>query len=97
MGTAFSSEGRLNLRNARFTSDLGPLDPTCSCPTCRHYSRAYLRHLVNAKEMLGSILLSVHNLHYLLDLARQARDAVEADAFGAFLRDWRNSAGADDF
>jgi queuine tRNA-ribosyltransferase len=97
MGTAFSSEGRLNLRNARFTSDLGPLDPTCTCPTCQQYSRAYLRHLVNSKEMLGSILLSIHNLHYLLDLARMARESVEAGTFGELLSSWRSSPAADDF
>jgi queuine tRNA-ribosyltransferase len=97
MGTAFSSEGRLNLKNARFTSDLGPLDPACSCPTCQQYSRAYLRHLVNAKEMLASTLLSIHNLHYLLDLAAQAREAVEGQCYGAFLAQWRSSPAFDDF
>ncbi len=97
LGTAFSSEGRLNLRNARFSSDFGPLDSECTCDTCTGYSRAYLRHLVNTKEMLGSILLSVHNLHYLLDLARQARVAVEADDYGAFLQAWRSSPASDDF
>ena len=54
MGTAFSSEGRMNLRNAPYTRDFGPLDPACSCPTCTTYTRAYLRHLVSSKEMLGS-------------------------------------------
>ncbi|PKQ16156.1 MAG: tRNA guanosine(34) transglycosylase Tgt [Actinobacteria bacterium HGW-Actinobacteria-7] len=97
MGTAFSSEGRLNLRNARFIDDFGPLDPTCSCPTCTSYSRAYLRHLVNAKEMLASTLLSVHNLHFLIDLARRAREAVETDTYGVFLARWRDSPAADDF
>lgn len=97
MGTAFSSEGRLNLKNARFTSDFGALDPECSCATCTQYSRAYLRHLVNTKEMLGSILLSVHNLHYLLDLARRAQEAVETDSYEAFLSQWRRSPGADDY
>ncbi len=71
MGTAFSSAGRMNLKNAQYARDFGPLDPTCSCPTCTQYSRAYLRHLVSMKEMLGSILLSVHNLHFLLDLTAQ--------------------------
>ena len=70
LGTAFSSEGRLNLRNARFARDFGPLDPACTCSTCTEYSRAYLRHLVSTKEMLGAILLTVHNLHFLLDLTR---------------------------
>lgn len=97
LGTAFSSEGRLNMRNARFATDFGPLDPECSCPTCRGYSRAYLRHLVRSKEMLGAILLTQHNLHYLLDLTARARAAIEAGTFGAFLSAWRDSPAADDF
>jgi queuine tRNA-ribosyltransferase len=97
LGTAFSSEGRLNLRNARFARDNGPLDPACSCPTCTEYSRAYLRHLVNTKEMLGAILLTVHNLHYLLDLTRRAREAIEAGAYSSFRDEWMASPAADDF
>jgi queuine tRNA-ribosyltransferase len=97
LGTAFSSEGRLNLRNARFTRDLGPLDPGCTCSTCTGYSRAYLRHLVNTREMLGAMLLSIHNLHYLLDLTRQARESVLAGSYGAFLSEWRASPACDDY
>ena len=78
LGTAFSSEGRLNLKNARFTRDFGALDSACTCSTCSQYSRAYLRHLVNTKEMLGAILLTIHNLHFLLALMRRARAALEA-------------------
>ncbi len=97
LGTAFSSDGRLNLRNARFARDLGPLDPACSCPACAEYSRAYIRHLVNTKEMLGAILLSIHNLHFLLDLTRRARESIEAGTFGAFLAEWRDSPAACDW
>lgn len=97
MGTAFSSEGRLNLRNARFSRDFTPLDPVCTCPVCKGYTRAYLRHLVVSKEMLGSILLSQHNLHYLTDLMRRARLAVEAGVYGAFLTQWLDSPAADDY
>ncbi len=97
MGTAFSSEGRMNLRNAKYARDLGPLDPGCSCPVCTTYTRAYLRHLVSSKEMLGSTLLSIHNLHLLLDLARRARLAIEAGTFAAFLAEWRTGPGADDY
>jgi len=96
-GTAFSSEGRMNLKNARFTRDFGPLDAACSCPVCTTYTRAYLRHLVTVKEMLGSTLLSIHNLHMLLDLARQARVAIEAGTYAAFLSAWRSGPGADDY
>lgn len=97
LGTAFSSEGRLNMRNARFARDFGPLDAACSCPTCTGYTRAYLRHLVNTKEMLGAILLTLHNLHFLIDLTRQARGAIEDGEFGAFLEAWRRSPGARDY
>jgi queuine tRNA-ribosyltransferase len=90
-GTAFSSSGRMNLRNARYARDFGPLDPTCACPTCTGYTRAYLRHLVTVKEMLGATLLSVHNLHFLLDLTRRAREAVLAGEYRAFLDAWLRS------
>lgn len=97
MGTAFSSEGRLNLRNARFADDFGPLDAQCGCAVCRHYERAYLRHLVNSREILGATLLSYHNLFYLIDLMRQAREHLEAGDFAAFLAAWDASPAADDY
>jgi len=97
LGTAFSSEGRLNLRNARFARDFGPLDPACTCATCTEYSRSYIRHLVNTKEMLGSILLTAHNLHYLLDLTRKAREAIEDGTFASMLAAWRESEAANDY
>ena len=97
MGTAFSSTGRMNLRNAKFTRDFGPLDEQCDCPVCKNYSRAYLRHLVKANEMLGGILLSVHNVHYLLDLMRKARAAIIADEYEAFYQKWMNSPAAVDY
>ncbi|TLM98200.1 MAG: tRNA guanosine(34) transglycosylase Tgt [Actinobacteria bacterium] len=97
LGTAFSSEGRLNLRNARFTRDFGPLDPECGCSTCSGYTRSYLRHLVNTKEMLGATLLTLHNLHFLLDLMARAREAVACGTFSAFLDAWRGSAAYDDY
>ncbi len=97
MGTAFSSAGRMNLKNTQYARDFGPLDPTCTCTTCTQYSRAYLRHLVSMKEMLGSILLSIHNLHFLLDLTAQARDAVERGEYGAFLNAWLESPAAADY
>jgi len=97
LATAFSSQGRLNLRNARFTRDDGPLDPACTCPTCSGYSRAYLRHLFTMKEMLGGILLSIHNLHYLLELTARARAAIEAGRYSRFLEEWLGSPAADDY
>jgi queuine tRNA-ribosyltransferase len=97
LGTAFSSQGRLNLRNARFARDDGPLDPACMCPTCSGYTRAYLRHLFTMKEMLGGILLSVHNLHYLLDLTAKARAAIESAAYGRYLAEWLDTPAAHDY
>jgi len=96
-GTAFSSAGRMNMRNLQYARDFGPLDPTCTCSTCTQYSRAYLRHLVTTKEMLGAILLSVHNLHFLLDLTARAREAIEAGVYGEFLSAWLSSPAADDY
>ena len=96
-GTALSSTGRMNLKNARYVRDHGPLDPSCSCPTCTGYPRSYLRHLVVMKEMLGSVLLSVHNLAFLLDLTARARQAIAEDRYGAFLADWMSGPGADDY
>ena len=96
-GTAFSSAGRMNLKNARYARDFGPLDPSCACPTCSSYSRAYLRHLFMMKEMLGAILLSVHNLAFLLDLTSRAREAIIAGTYSDMLADWMAGAGADDY
>ncbi|WP_165061221.1 tRNA guanosine(34) transglycosylase Tgt [Adlercreutzia sp. ZJ154] len=97
MGTAFSSTGRMNMRNAKFAHDFTPLDHECNCYTCTHFTRAYIRHLVKQDEMLGGILLSLHNLHYLLDLMRRAREAVLAGEYDAFLAAWMASPAAKDY
>lgn len=97
MGTAFSSSGRMNMRNAKFTHDFGPLDPQCSCPTCKNHSRSYIRHLVKQNEMLGAILLSIHNLWFLIHLMEDAREAILADQYDEFLNDWMNSPAAKDY
>jgi queuine tRNA-ribosyltransferase len=97
MGTAFSHQGRLNLRNARFANDFSPLDEECGCGVCRAYTRAYLRHLVMAKEMLGAMLLSLHNIHYLLELTVAARAAIAAGDYGAYLDSWLASSAAADY
>lgn len=94
MGTAFSSQGRMNLRNAKYARDFTPLDPVCDCPTCKNHTRAYIRHLVKQNEMLGGILLSIHNLHYLLNLMRQAREAVLAGSYAEFEAEWMASPAA---
>ena len=98
MGTAFSSEGRLNLRNARFAHDHAPIDERCDCPTCSGgYTRAYVHHLVRQKEMAASILLSMHNVRYLLRLMERARAAILKGTYGSFVSDWENSAACNDF
>jgi len=83
-GTAFSGEGRLNLRNARFAADMRPLDEACDCYACRTFTRAYVRHLVLQKEMLGAQLLSQHNLRVLIRLTENARAAILAGRFADF-------------
>lgn len=97
-GSAFTSEGRINLRHARFAKDPLPLDPQCGCPACSAgFSRAYLHHLVRQKEMLGSILVSEHNLYYLLDLMRRARQSIIDGTYGDFVRDWMDSPASCDW
>lgn len=98
MGTAFSSEGRINLKNARFTHDAAPLDAECHCPVCQGgYTRAYLHHLVKQKEMLGGILLSQHNIFYLLQLMRDAREAIIAGTYHDFVNTWNELPASNDF
>jgi queuine tRNA-ribosyltransferase len=87
-GTAFTSEGRLNVRRAELKTDPRPLDERCGCATCRRFSRAYLRHLFASDEMLGPRLLSLHNVHFLVALMREARSALRAGDFDAWSRDW---------
>ena len=98
MGSAFSHEGRLNFRHARFIGDKGPLDPMCGCPTCTGgFTRAYLHHLVRQKEMVGSVLLSMHNVYFLVNLMRQARAAIIDGTYGDFLAQWMDSPAAIDW
>jgi queuine tRNA-ribosyltransferase len=88
---AFTRHGRLNLVNAVFARDPQPIDPGCTCYTCQNFSRAYLRHLISAKEMLSSTLLSIHNIHTLLELVRQMRQAILENRFDQFAADFFNS------
>ena len=87
-GTAFTSDGRLNLKNARNRDDQSPIDESCGCTACRRFSRAYIRHLVTSDEILGLRLLSLHNVHFLIALMRRAREAIRAGTFTAWSRDW---------
>jgi queuine tRNA-ribosyltransferase len=83
-GSALTATGRLNLRNARFARDPRPLEEGCACPACTRFSRAYVRHLVNQEELLGLRLLSLHNLHFLLELTAGARAAIERGELAAY-------------
>jgi queuine tRNA-ribosyltransferase len=87
-GHLFTSTGVINIRNAAHQRDPNPIDPACGCYTCRHYSRAYLRHLDRCNEILGSRLNTIHNLYFYLDLMRQIRAAIEAGQFATFVRDF---------
>jgi queuine tRNA-ribosyltransferase len=88
-GTAWlHGEGQINIKAARFRTDPGPLDPDCTCYTCRTYTRAYLRHLFVAGEWLSMRLLSIHNLHFLVELATRARAAIIAGEYESWSREW---------
>lgn len=92
-GTAFTSSGKKVVRNADFTKDFSPLDGECDCYCCKNYSKAYLRHLINVGEMLGAMLLSLHNITFLHKLMRNMREAIFADAFTEFARDFYSEYG----
>ena len=83
-----TAEGQVNIKQRRFLTDAGPLDPECGCYTCRTYTRAYLRHLFTAGEALSMRLLSIHNLHFLVHLARSAREHIQAGDYGSWSRAW---------
>jgi queuine tRNA-ribosyltransferase len=87
-GMAFTRRGRLGVRNAALARDHGPLDPDCRCPVCVRYSRAYLRHLVQAGEILGLRLVTYHNLHFYLGLMQEIRTAIEAGRFAAWAAEF---------
>jgi len=87
-GAVFTRDGRLNIKRAEFRTDPGPLDPECDCAACTRFSRAYLRHLFVSDEILGLRLLSLHNVHFLLSLARSARQAIQHGDLEQWSRDW---------
>ena len=87
-GHLFTSTGVINIRNARHQRDPSPIDPACDCYTCRHYSRAYLRHLDRCNEILGARLNTIHNLYFYLDLMRQLREAIAEGRLDAFAADF---------
>jgi queuine tRNA-ribosyltransferase len=84
----YTSEGIVNIKNARYADDPAPLDPACRCYTCRTFSRAYLRHLYNAQELLAYRLNTLHNLTFFIDLMAQVRLAIEEGRYAAWSKAW---------
>jgi queuine tRNA-ribosyltransferase len=80
-GTAFTAGGTLNLKNAEFTMQKEPIEDGCICPACRDFTRGYIRHLVKAEEILGLRLITIHNLHFYLDLMKRVRRSIEDGTF----------------
>jgi queuine tRNA-ribosyltransferase len=87
-GQIFTRNGVLNIKNARHRDDPRPLDETCTCPACRNYSRAYLHHVFKAQEIISSMLMTWHNLHYYQELMGAMRAAIAAGRFAAFEADF---------
>ncbi len=87
-GSLFTSAGKISIKNAKFRDDKRPVDENCNCYTCRNYSRAYLRHLFQAREILSYHLNTIHNLHYYLNLMAEIRAAIENDCFAQFRKDF---------
>ena len=87
-GTAFTKYGKMIVKNSRYKDDFTPIEDDCDCYACKHYTRAYIRHLINAGEMLGAELLSIHNLRFLIRLAENTRKAILGDYFPEFREDF---------
>ena len=92
-GMAMTSHGRVNIKNAQYAEDFTPLDPECDCYCCRTYSRAYLRHLFRSDEILSSMLLSEHNLHFLVRTAENIRKSIEEDRFSEYKKEFFDKYG----
>ncbi len=87
-GTAFTAAGTLNLKNAEYTLDKRPIEEGCTCPACAEFSRGYIRHLIKAEEILGLRLITLHNLHFYLELMTRTRAAIENGSFDSFRKDF---------
>ena len=92
-GMAMTSQGRVNIKNAKYERDFTPLDPNCECYTCRNYSKAYLRHLFKSDEILSSMLMTTHNLHFLVNTMAGIRKAIEEDRFLEYKKEFYDSYG----
>ena len=92
-GMAMTSQGRVNIKNAKYERDFSPLDPECDCYTCRNYSKAYLRHLFKADEILSSMLMTTHNLHFLVNTMKNIRKSIEEDRFLEYKKEFYDCYG----
>lgn len=92
-GVAMTSHGNINIKNAAFARDFSPLDDECDCYTCRNYSRAYIRHLFKSNEIMSSMLLSEHNLHFLVTMMQNIRKAIEEDRFTEYKKEFYEKYG----
>jgi queuine tRNA-ribosyltransferase len=90
-GTAYTAEGKITVRNAQYADDFSPIDNSCDCYVCRNYSRAYLRHLIKAEEILAHRLLSYHNVYFLVKLMENIRSAINQGRFSTFYHDFLNT------
>ena len=95
-GTAFTSDGKVVIKNAKYKEDFTPLDPECDCYCCTHYTKAYLRHLIIAGEILGARMLSLHNLRFSLKLMEKVREAIKNDRFNDYKREFLSKYYKDD-
>ncbi|HBR15210.1 MAG TPA: tRNA guanosine(34) transglycosylase Tgt [Candidatus Omnitrophica bacterium] len=93
-GTAFTKKGKVVLRNAEYKKDLAPIDESCACFVCRKYTRSYLRHLANLKEVLGLKLISYHNVYFYVSLMRQIRQAIQEDRYAEFQNEFLKTYGS---
>lgn len=95
-GVAMTSHGRINLKNAKFARDFTPLDEKCDCYACRHYTKAYIRHTLKAGELMSAMLLSEHNLHFLIHMMQEMRKAIEEDRFLEYKQEFYEKYGIND-
>ena len=89
-GAAYTLDGRYNINGAKYKQDFGPVDPDCDCYTCQNYSKAYIHHLLRAKEMLGASLMSIHNEHFIIKLVADMRASIIDGSFKSFRKSWIN-------
>ena len=88
MGSAYTRYGKINIKNKKYSDDFGPLDDDCRCHACKNYSKSYIRHLYKSREILASILLTMHNLEFIFNLTDKVQKSIEKDAFTEFRKEF---------